>query len=72
MLERLYVVIEYYMSRQSVAKVKGFYVATGKLGCDMVNQEGKFSIATKCFYVTTECGQMERFCVAIEKFCVAT
>ena len=36
MLEGLYVATEDFMLRQSVAKVKGFCVVTGKLGCDMV------------------------------------
>ena len=49
MLERLYVAIEYFMSRQSVAKVKGFCVVTGKLGRNMVGQAGKISVATEYF-----------------------
>ena len=45
MVERFYVTTEYFMSRQSVAKVKRFCVATGKLCCNMVGQAGKISVA---------------------------
>ena len=37
------------MSRQSVAKVKRFCVATGKLCCDMVGQVRKIYVAIKYF-----------------------
>ena len=44
MVERFYVATEYFMSRQSVAKVKRFCVVTGKLY--MVGQAGKISVTT--------------------------
>ena len=46
MVERFCVAIEYFMSRQSVSKVKRFCIVTGKLCCGMVGQEGKISITT--------------------------
>ena len=49
MLERLYVTTEYFMLQQSIAKVKGFCVAIGKLGRDMVGQVGKISVETEYF-----------------------
>ena len=38
-----------FMLRQSVAKVKGFCVATGKLGCNMASQAGKISVVIEYF-----------------------
>ena len=57
------------MSRQSIAKVKRFCVATGKLCCDMVGQAGKISVAIELAkvmrnYVTTGNGGNKRFSVA--------
>ena len=49
MVKRFYVAIEYFMSRQSVAKVKRFCVATGKSSCDMVGHAGKISVVTEYF-----------------------
>ena len=49
MVERFYVATEYFILRQSVAKVKRFCVAIGKLCCDMVSQAEKMSIAIEYF-----------------------
>ena len=49
MVERFYVATKYFILRQSVAKVKRFCVAMGKLCCDMVSQAEKIYIAIEYF-----------------------